>query len=106
METLGLTPFFVGPAHLTHQDISRRERDVRIFRISASVMPHRPNDGSILQRIGLDSVGNAPMVSVEEIIRNDLVVVIGSMRERAPAAIAVPSTPRCGAPWFGADRRR
>src|SRR5580692_1565286 len=35
------------------------------------------------------------MVSVEEIVRNDLVVVIGSMREAA-AAVAVPQCPDAG----------
>src|SRR5271163_2176202 len=92
-ETLCLT-FFVGSAHLTH----------RVFRSkgTTSGLPYlcvrhaaSPEWRIDIQRVGLDPVGNPAMVSVEEIVRNDLVVVIGSVR-KGTAAIAVSQCPDAG----------
>ena len=65
-ETLCLT-FFIGPAHLTHR-IFRSEGTASgfpYFGVRHAASPQRRID---IQRVGLDPVGNAAMVSVEEIV--------------------------------------
>src|SRR5208282_4109943 len=89
-ETLGLS-FFVSPAHLTHR-IFHSERTTPGFpylRVGHAATSQRRID---IQRVGLDPVGNPAMVGVKEIVRNDLVVVIGSVRKCA-VAVAVPQCP-------------
>ena len=86
-ETLCLT-FFVRAAHLAHRKLRGEGSPSRFPYLcvrQAATSQRRVN----IERIGLDPVGNPAMVSVKEIVRNNLVVVVGSMRKGAtPVAIA------------------
>lgn len=92
-EPLGLA-FFIRTAHPAH----------RIFR-DQSAPPGLPYSCAChtaaakrridVQGIGLNPVGNAPMVCVEEIVGHNLVIVVRSVRE-STAAVAVTQGPNAG----------
>ena len=93
-ETLCLA-LFVGPARLDSSDILQRSARRPDLRISASVMPHRPSGGSMYRAYAWIRSETRRWSALKQIVRNDLVVVIGSMR-KAAAAVAVPQRPDAG----------
>jgi hypothetical protein len=78
-ETLCLT-FLVRAAHLTHRKFRGESTPSRFpyLCVRHAASPQRRVN---IERIGLDPVGNPAIVSVKEIVRNNLVVVRGSMRK-------------------------
>ena len=86
--------FLNGPAHPAHR-IFRSECSapgLSYFGVRHAASAQRRIR---IQSVGLDSVGHAAMVSVEEIVGDDLIVVVGSMRKGA-AAVAVTQGPDAG----------
>src|SRR5206468_4621265 len=84
----------VGPAYPAHR-IFRAEcaaSRLSYFAVRHAAAAQRRID---VQSVCLDSVGNAAMVSVEEILGDNLVVVVRSMRKSA-AAVAVAQRPDAG----------
>ena len=92
-ESLRLT-LFVGATHAAHRIFGSQGTASGFSNLCvrhAASSERRINK----QPVGLDPVGNPAMVSIEEIVRNDLVVVVGSMRKSA-AAVAVAERPDAG----------